>query len=356
MQQLGGMGGGMAAGPPVGAGPSGTLTPQQVKDAFREFDLDKNGYVGAAEISHILQSIGEKVTDDEVDEMILMADQDGDGQVSFEEFARLVQTFAASIPQYAPPAGMPQGMGGGYGGIGGGAPGMGGGVRGGMGMGMGAGAGAGIGMDGKAMMDGKGMGMPPMGPGVVGAATGPASGNPMEDMEAFQRMYGLDADALKKIYSKFKTVDADGSGQVDINEFCRVLRVERSQYVERLFSLFDSDRSGSIDLKEFIVGLCNVGSTARDDKVKFAFEIFDLDASGYINKDELRKIVKATNMATEKQLDRKVKWLMTQCDKDGDGRISYEEFVQLSKKFPNIVFPAFSLASSLGGGIKGGFS
>ena len=41
--------------------PGGALTPQQVKDAFREFDLDKNGYVGAAEISHILQSIGEKV-------------------------------------------------------------------------------------------------------------------------------------------------------------------------------------------------------------------------------------------------------------------------------------------------------
>ena len=34
-------------------------------------------YVGAAEIAHILQSIGEKVTDDEVDEMILMADLDG---------------------------------------------------------------------------------------------------------------------------------------------------------------------------------------------------------------------------------------------------------------------------------------
>jgi hypothetical protein len=34
-------------------------------------------YVGAAEISHVLKSIGEKVTDDEVDEMILMADVDG---------------------------------------------------------------------------------------------------------------------------------------------------------------------------------------------------------------------------------------------------------------------------------------
>ena len=36
------------------------LTADEVKEAFREFDLDKNGYVGAAEIAHILQSMGER--------------------------------------------------------------------------------------------------------------------------------------------------------------------------------------------------------------------------------------------------------------------------------------------------------
>ena len=48
-------------------------------------------------------------------------------------------------------------------------------------------------------------------------------------------------------------------------------------------------------------------------------------------------------MASAKQLDRKMHWLMKQCDADGDGNISYEEFVNLAKKFPNIVFPACSL-------------
>ena len=38
---------------------------------------------------------------------------------------------------------------------------------------------------------------------------------------------------------------------------------------------------------------------------------------------------------------------MSQCDKNGDGQISYEEFMNLSKKFPNIVFPAFSLAGAM---------
>lgn len=168
-------------------------------------------------------------------------------------------------------------------------------------------------------------------------------------MEAFQKMHGLDNDALKKVYKQFLAVDSDKSGQVDINEFCRLLRVERSQFVERLFGMFDTDKTGTIDLKEFVVGLSNVGTAAREDKVKFAFQVFDLDGSGTIDKDELKKIVKATNMASAKQLDRKTEWLMKQCDADGDGNISYEEFVNLAKKFPNIVFPAYSLASGLGG-------
>ena len=59
----------------------------------------------------------------------------------------------------------------------------------------------------------------------------------------------------------------------------------------------------------------------REDKVRFAFEIFDLDNSGFIEVHELRKIVRATNLASEKQLDRKVRWLLSQCDIDGDGQI-----------------------------------
>lgn len=58
--------------------------------AFDAFDLDHNGFVGAAEIRHVLINIGEKVSDEEVDEMIRMVDKDGDGQVSFDEFYEMI--------------------------------------------------------------------------------------------------------------------------------------------------------------------------------------------------------------------------------------------------------------------------
>ncbi|GMH68284.1 hypothetical protein TL16_g04892, partial [Triparma laevis f. inornata] len=66
------------------------FTDEEIWDAFQAFDLDKNNFVGAAEIRHVLINIGETVTDEEVDEMIRMVDTDGDGQVGFEEFFGMV--------------------------------------------------------------------------------------------------------------------------------------------------------------------------------------------------------------------------------------------------------------------------
>ena len=44
----------------------GDFTDDEILAAFQAFDLDKNNYIGAAEIKHILVNIGERVTDEEV--------------------------------------------------------------------------------------------------------------------------------------------------------------------------------------------------------------------------------------------------------------------------------------------------
>lgn len=63
-----GLGGGR---PAVGGGlQTRAYTDDEIKQAFDTFDLDKNRFVGAAEIKHILGLVGEKATDDEIDEMI----------------------------------------------------------------------------------------------------------------------------------------------------------------------------------------------------------------------------------------------------------------------------------------------
>jgi Ca2+-binding EF-hand superfamily protein len=46
--------------------PNGKFTDEEIWEAFVSFDLDKNNFVGAAEIRHVLINIGEVVTDEEV--------------------------------------------------------------------------------------------------------------------------------------------------------------------------------------------------------------------------------------------------------------------------------------------------
>ena len=61
-----------------------TDSEEEIKEAFRVFDKDGNGFISAAELRHVMTNLGEKLTDEEVDEMIREADIDGDGQVNYE--------------------------------------------------------------------------------------------------------------------------------------------------------------------------------------------------------------------------------------------------------------------------------
>nr|QBY25886.1 green CaMBI [synthetic construct] len=67
-----------------------TDSEEEIREAFRVFDKDGNGYISAAQLRHVMTNLGEKLTDEEVDEMIREADIDGDGQVNYEEFVQMM--------------------------------------------------------------------------------------------------------------------------------------------------------------------------------------------------------------------------------------------------------------------------
>ncbi|CAL0328089.1 unnamed protein product [Lupinus luteus] len=65
---------------------------EDLKEAFKVFDKDQDGYISATELRHVMINLGEKLSDEEVKQMIKEADLDGDGQVNYDEFAKLMMS------------------------------------------------------------------------------------------------------------------------------------------------------------------------------------------------------------------------------------------------------------------------
>lgn len=49
-----------------------TDSEQEIREAFKVFDKDGNGYISAAELKHVMNNLGEKLADQEVNEMVIV--------------------------------------------------------------------------------------------------------------------------------------------------------------------------------------------------------------------------------------------------------------------------------------------
>lgn len=70
-----------------GDGPAGM---KELRDAFQLYDEDQNGFISAVELHKVLNRLGECCTVEDCCKMIQYVDTDGDGNVSFDEFKKMM--------------------------------------------------------------------------------------------------------------------------------------------------------------------------------------------------------------------------------------------------------------------------
>lgn len=57
---------------------------RDLEEAFKVFDLDGDGFITREELKVAMEMIGEHVTEDQITELILLADTDQDEKINYE--------------------------------------------------------------------------------------------------------------------------------------------------------------------------------------------------------------------------------------------------------------------------------
>lgn len=68
-------------------------TAEELKDAFQVFDKQGTGYLSVHDLRLSLTTLGERLTEEELDELIREVDQDGEGMVNYEGTGFIMFTF-----------------------------------------------------------------------------------------------------------------------------------------------------------------------------------------------------------------------------------------------------------------------
>ena len=275
---------------------------ESIQKAFNLFDLDSNGYIGVAELKHILILMGELVTDEEVDMMISMLDLNGDGQVSFLEFKAMVESPDPSNDDF---------------------------------------------LEKKIYSPSKN--------------DSALLKQQQQKRDVFMRTVQTANMDKDDVYRMLKTIrDMSPSSrnlsheeyQIGYEDLCQlmptVLGYSRSD-CRQLFTLLcssssDSGEGGSdtIDSRNLIMTYTNFvpGFQSLEERCKLAFDMYDVDRSGYLSLDEVEAMMTSTNLLSRDLVKKRAENFMNCADTDMSGGITIDELIVAAEKLPNLLYPS----------------
>uniref|UniRef100_A0A1I8AC48 Calcineurin B-like protein 1 n=1 Tax=Steinernema glaseri TaxID=37863 RepID=A0A1I8AC48_9BILA len=175
-----------------------------------------------------------------------------------------------------------------------------------------------------------------------------------EEIQSIQKETGFSRNQIVRLYSRFLSLDKQGRGYLDRDDFLRIPELAINPLGDRIVDAFFSETvrdewgyrvspDQRINFREFIKVLAHfrpINKTkdnivnSRDEKLRFAFTMYDLNKNGYITRDEFKVILNMMVGAniTAEQLDSIADRTITEADSDNDGKISFQEFCKAMEK------------------------
>lgn len=137
---------------------------------------------------------------------------------------------------------------------------------------------------------------------------------------------------LEVLYHNFVDLDTTEAGFLNYDDIINIPELSKNPLIRKVLRIFDLNDDGKISFFEFVIGLSTFADNCTDkyEKLEFIFKIYDSDEDGYISNGDLFKTIKLLigNNLTNNQLQQIVDRTIVLVDKDLDGKISLDEFVE----------------------------
>ncbi|CDW86002.1 centrin [Stylonychia lemnae] len=144
----------------------------------------------------------------------------------------------------------------------------------------------------------------------------------------------LSDEQKQEIKEAFDLFDTDKTGTIDYHELKVAMRAlgfdVKKQEVLNLMKEYDRDNTGQIEYHDFLEIMTHKISE-RDpvEEILKAFKLFDEDNTGRISLRNLRRVARELG---ENLSDDELQAMIDEFDKDGDGEINEQEFLNIMKQ------------------------
>jgi len=140
-------------------------------------------------------------------------------------------------------------------------------------------------------------------------------------------------------------VEDSEDGTISTKELGKVLRMlgqnPSEQELQEMVDEVDEDGSGTIDFDEFtqMMGKQLAAEALEqiperpEKELAEAFRIFDVNADGYLDFEEIKRVL---DMCSEKFEEWEIKQFIQEGDKNDDGKMDYEEWIDIMKHTPQM--------------------
>jgi len=140
----------------------------------------------------------------------------------------------------------------------------------------------------------------------------------------------LDDSEIQDLQRTFKALDVDGNGTLSLQEVEQAFKdTKLSANLEELFGKVNFNGSSEIEYSTFIAAMMNQRLFHKQEHLWRAFKTIDQDNMNCITAEQLSQSLRNLDMTDAPVSPEEIQSVMSKTDINGDGLISFEEFVAL---------------------------